>query len=33
MPPHPLTNFKMQKYYRNEPNVNSVYSRNDLIKI
>ena len=33
MLPHPLTNFGMQKYYQNEPNFNSVYSRNNLSKI
>ena len=26
MPPHPLTNFEIQKYYRNEPKFNGVYS-------
>ena len=30
MPPHPLTNFKVQKYYENEPRFNGVYSRNNL---
>ena len=30
MPPHPLTNFKIQKYYQNEPRFNGVYSRNNL---
>ena len=33
MPPHPLTNFGIQKYYHNEPNFNGVYSRNNLPKI
>ena len=33
MPPHPLTNFEIQKYYENEPKFNGVYSRNDLPKI
>ena len=33
MLPHPLRNFGMQKYYQNEPNFNSVYSRNNLPKI
>ena len=28
MPPHPLTNFQIQKYYQNEPEFNCVYSRN-----
>ena len=30
---HPLTNFKIQKYYQNEPKFNGVYSRNNLPKI
>ena len=29
MPPHPLTNFEIQKYYENEPRFNGVYSRNN----
>ena len=33
MPPHPLTNFKIQKYYQNKPRFNSVYSRDNLPKI
>ena len=33
MLPHPLTNFEIQKYYRNEPKFNGVYSRNNLLKI
>ena len=33
MPPHPLTNFEIQKYYQNEPKLNCVYSRNNLSKI
>ena len=33
MPPHPLTNFEIQKYYKNEPRFNGVYSRNNLTKI
>ena len=28
MSPHPLTNFKIQKYYQNEPKFNGFYSRN-----
>ena len=32
MPPHPLTNFEIQKYYENEPRFNGVYSRNNLLK-
>ena len=30
MPPHPLTNFKIQKRYQNEPRFNGVYSRDNL---
>ena len=30
MPPHPLTNFEIQKYYQNEPRFNEVCSRNNL---
>ena len=30
MPPHPLTNFEMQKYYQNESRFNGVYSRDNL---
>ena len=33
MPPHPLTNFEMQKYYHNEHKFNGIYSRNNLPKI
>ena len=33
MPPHPLTNFEIQKYYKNEPRFNGVYSRDNLYKI
>ena len=29
MPPHPLTNFEIQKY-QNEPKFNGAYSRNNL---
>ena len=32
MLPHPLTNFKIQKYYKNEPRFNGVFSRNNLFK-
>ena len=28
--PHPFNNFKMQKYYQNEPRFNGVYSRDNL---
>ena len=31
MPPHPLTNFEIQKYYQKEPKLNGVYSRNDFL--
>ena len=30
MPPHPLTNFILQKYYQNEPRINGVFSKNNL---
>ena len=30
---HLLTNFKIQKYYKNKPKFNGVYSRNNLPKI
>ena len=33
MPPHPLTNFEIQKYFQNESKFNGVYSRNNLPKI
>ena len=33
MPPHPFTNFKIQKYYQSEPRFNSVYSKDSLTKI
>ena len=33
MPPHPLTNFEIQKYYQNEPRFNGAYSRDNLPKI
>ena len=33
MPPHPLTNFEIQKYYQNESGFNGVYSRDNLPKI
>ena len=32
MPPHPLTNFEIQKYYKNVPRFNGVFSRNNLFK-
>ena len=30
MPPRPLTNFEIQKYYQNESRFNGVYSRNNI---
>ena len=30
MPPHPLTNFEIIKYYENESTFNGVYSRDNL---
>ena len=33
MPPHPLRNFEIRKYYQNESRFNGVYSRNNLPKI
>ena len=32
MPPHPLTNFEIQKHYQNEPRFNGIYSRNNSSK-
>ena len=32
MPPHHLTNFEIQRYYKNEQRFNSVFSRNNLPK-
>ena len=32
MLPHPLTNFEIQKYYKNESRFNGVFSRNNLFK-
>ena len=32
MPSHLLTNFEIQKYYKNEPRFNGVFSRNNLPK-
>ena len=32
IPPHPLTNFEIQRYYQNEPRFNGVFSRNNLPK-
>ena len=33
MPPHPLTNFEIQKYYQNEPRFNGVFLRDNLPNI
>ena len=30
IPPHPLTNFEIQRYYQNEPRFKEVYSRDNL---
>ena len=32
MPPHPLTNFDIQKHYQNKPRFNGVYSGDNLPK-
>ena len=32
MPPHPLTNFEIQKCYENEPRFNGIFSRDNLPK-
>ena len=32
MPPHPLTNFEIEEYYKNEPRFNGVYFRDNLLK-
>ena len=32
IPPHLLTNFEIQKYYKYEPRFNGVFSRNSLPK-
>ena len=33
MPPHPLPNFEIQKYYQNELELNGIYSKCNLPKI
>ena len=33
MVPHPLTNFEIQRYYKNEAKCNGAYARNVLPKI
>ena len=30
MPPHPITNFEIQKYYKNESRFNGVHSKDNL---
>ena len=30
MPPHPLINFEIHRYYKNEPRFNGVFSKNNL---
>ena len=32
IPPHPLTNFEIQKYDQNEPSFNGVYARDYLLE-
>ena len=32
MPSHPLTNIEIQKYYKNEPRFDDVFSRNNLFE-
>ena len=32
IPPHPLTNFEIEKYYEHEPRFNGVFSRDNLPK-
>ena len=32
MPPHPLTNFEIKKYYENEQKFNGVFSKDNLFK-
>ena len=32
MLPHPLTNFEIQIYYKNEPRFNGVFTRNNLFE-
>ena len=33
IPPHPLTNFEIQKYYQNKHRFNGVFSKNNLYRI
>ena len=30
MPPHPITNFEIEKYYKNESRFNGVHSKDNL---
>ena len=30
IPPHPVTNFQIKKYYQDEPRFNRLYSRDNL---
>ena len=32
IPPHPLTNFEIRKYYQNKSRFNGIFSRNNLSK-
>ena len=32
MPPHPVTNFEIQKHYENEPRFKGAYSTNNFSK-
>ena len=32
IPPHPLRNFEIQKYYENEPRFSGIFSRDNLPK-
>ena len=32
IPPHPLTSFEIQKYYKNKPTFNGVFSRDNVPK-
>ena len=32
IPPHPLTNFEIQKYYKNKSRFNGAFSRNNFPK-
>ena len=33
MPPHPLTNFEIQKYYQNKPKFDGIFYRNNISKL